>query len=202
MSTSPEKDTDNTKAKLAEARSYLDALTAVKPRPPTRTFSDAMTLRIGGRELRILWLGRGHTGGDVVVYLPAEKILCTGDLYNGSVGFLKDAYVDEWADTLDALAKIDADRMIAGHGPVLKKDPAQIAIVRDCFTEMARQAAAFEAAGVTPEAAASQIDLTRFAGKLPQYKNKGLAVASVSRMYEVIRERRARRAAGAANAER
>lgn len=194
LSASTGKD-DETKAKLAEARSYLEALTAVKPRPPTKTVSDSMTLRVGGRELRLLWLGRGHTAGDIVVYLPAERILCTGDLYNGSVGFLKDAYVEDWADTLEALGKIDADVMIAGHGPVLKKDAAQIAVVRDCFKEMARQTAALEAAGLTPEAAAPQIDLTRFAEKLPQYKNKGLAVASVSRIYEVIRERRAAAAA-------
>ncbi len=201
FSAGAEKDTDEAKAKVAEAKSYLDALSAVKPRPPTRMVSDAMQLRVGNRDLRILWLGRGHTAGDIVVYLPAEKILCTGDLYNGAVGYLKEAFVGEWADTLDALAKIDADVMIAGHGPVLKKDAAQIAVVRDCLREMERQAAALEAAGVPVDAAAPQIDLTRFADKLPQYKNKGLSVASVSRVYEVIRERRVRRAPGAASTE-
>jgi glyoxylase-like metal-dependent hydrolase (beta-lactamase superfamily II) len=52
-------------------------------------------------------LGRGHTRGDVVVYLLKEQIVCTGDFYNGYIGYLGDAYVDEWIDSLGELEKLE-----------------------------------------------------------------------------------------------
>jgi hypothetical protein len=51
------------------------------------------------RDIHLIHLGRGHTRGDVVVYLLKEQIVCTGDFYNGYIGYLGDAYVDEWIDS-------------------------------------------------------------------------------------------------------
>ena len=58
-----------------------------------------MTLFRGGREIQILYFGRGHTDTDVVVYLPKEKIVCTGDLMESVISYMGDAYADEWPAT-------------------------------------------------------------------------------------------------------
>lgn len=56
-----------------------------------------MTLYCGGREIRLLFLGRGHTAGDVVVYLPEERVLITGDLFNTGLAttYMGNGYLKE-----------------------------------------------------------------------------------------------------------
>ncbi len=66
----------------------------------------------------LLFLGRGHTSGDVVAYLPKEKVVATGDLLHGWMPFMADSYPPEWVATLDALGKLDFERIIGGHGEV------------------------------------------------------------------------------------
>ena len=65
---------------LAIQQNHLEGTNAVKPTPPNVTLNERLTLHLGGREIRIMFLGRGHTGGDVVVYLPKERVIATGDL--------------------------------------------------------------------------------------------------------------------------
>ena len=64
--------------------------------PPNVTVDDRMTLYRGDREIRLLYLGRGHTAGDLVVYLPKERVLCSGDLLVNGLANLIDGFVDEW----------------------------------------------------------------------------------------------------------
>ena len=59
------------------------------------------------RDIHLIQLGRGHTRGDVVAYLPKEQIVCTADFYNGYIGYLGDAHVDEWIDSLGELEELD-----------------------------------------------------------------------------------------------
>ena len=95
---------------------YRRQLAALTPSPSNLTFGQGLTLWLGDREVRVLHLGRGHTAGDTVVYLPKERLVCTGDLFNGYIGYMGDAYVDEWADTLGRLAELDFETVVAGHG--------------------------------------------------------------------------------------
>lgn len=71
---------DALQERLFIQQQYRAATDAVKVQPPTVTLTDALTLYRGGREIRLLFLGRGHTGGDVVVFLPRERIVASGDL--------------------------------------------------------------------------------------------------------------------------
>src|SRR5690349_3409086 len=101
-------------------RAYQEQLKEIQPTPPTIAFSNTMTLVRGGREIRLLFLGRGHTGGDVVVYLPDERVVCTGDLLVNGIANLVDGYVNDWPETLDKLAALDFDDVIPGHGEPFK----------------------------------------------------------------------------------
>src|SRR5262249_34908174 len=86
---------------VANSLAYLEQVKEIKVTPPTVTFNDTMTLVRGGREIRLLYLGRGHTDTDVVLYLPKERIVCTGDLMESVVSYAGDAYMEEWIATLD-----------------------------------------------------------------------------------------------------
>ena len=57
-----------------------------------------------------------HTGGDVVVYLPKERVVCTGDMLVAGISNLSDGYVNEWPDTLEKLRALDFTEVVPGHG--------------------------------------------------------------------------------------
>jgi glyoxylase-like metal-dependent hydrolase (beta-lactamase superfamily II) len=89
---------------------------------PTVTFSDGLSIDLGGErgDLELLYLGRGHTSGDVVAWLPREKILYAGDLVETQAAlYTGDAYHLEWAaETLDRVAAIGAETLVGGRGVI------------------------------------------------------------------------------------
>ena len=109
-------------ANLQQAEAYLEELKSLKPALPTRTVSSSVTLDAQGREIQLLLLGRGHTDGDVFIYLPKEKVVVTGDALVDWMPFLNDGYPEEWVQTLGALEKYDFTHIIPGHGEVVPKD--------------------------------------------------------------------------------
>jgi glyoxylase-like metal-dependent hydrolase (beta-lactamase superfamily II) len=88
---------------------------------PTDTFADAMTLDLGDRVVELRHLGRGHTSGDLVVWLPDERILFAGDLVEAQAApYMGDSYPGEWSTTtLDAVAELGARQLVGGRGPVV-----------------------------------------------------------------------------------
>ncbi|HEU4412245.1 MAG TPA: MBL fold metallo-hydrolase [Polyangiaceae bacterium] len=86
---------------------------------PTLAFDRELRFDLGGREVRVLHLGRGNTAGDAVVYLPREKILAAGDLLDHPVPYLGGGYPVELLATLEGLARLDVDTIVPGHGAVL-----------------------------------------------------------------------------------
>ncbi len=87
---------------------------------PTLTFKGEMTLWLGQLEVKILQLGRGHTKGDTVVWLPQEKVLYSGDLVEYDAAcYTGDAYLADWPQTLDNLAALTPDQLVPGRGPAL-----------------------------------------------------------------------------------
>jgi cyclase len=101
---------------LAAAQKGLQELKEIKPTPPNVTYSSKMIFHKGQREIQLLFLGRGHTGGDTVVFLPKERIVCTGDLMESRLAYMGDAFFDEWVTTLEALKKLDFGLVLPGHG--------------------------------------------------------------------------------------
>jgi glyoxylase-like metal-dependent hydrolase (beta-lactamase superfamily II) len=107
---------------LQQTEAYLEELRQFRPTLPTRTVSSSVTLQEGGREIQILTLGRGHTDGDVFIYLPKEKVVATGDALIDWMPFMNDGYPEDWVATLNALEKFEFTRIIPGHGEVASRE--------------------------------------------------------------------------------
>jgi len=160
----------------------------LKPTPPNVTLQTRMTLhrRFAGtdREIQIRFLGRAHTAGDVVVYLPKEKIVCTGDMLTAGLSNMSDAFVNEWPGTLDELKKLDFVTVLPGHGDAFT-DRSKIdyfqAYLRDVWTEVSR----LKQQGVSAEEAAKRADLTRHKDHFP-IQGPGVPLIAVARIYDVI----------------
>lgn len=98
--------------------SYLKEMTPPRVTLPTMTFDRRLVIHRGGREVHLLFLGRAHTAGDVVAYIPSERVVATGDLMHGLLPYMGDGFPDEWPATLRALEALEFDRVIPGHGAV------------------------------------------------------------------------------------
>ena len=97
---------------------------------PSHAFDDAMRLDLGNRAVELRYLGRGHTSGDIVVWLPEERILFAGDLVEAQAApYMGDSYPAEWStSTLDAVAALSADQLVGGRGPVVRGEAVRTAI--------------------------------------------------------------------------
>ncbi|GCL62104.1 MBL fold metallo-hydrolase [Pseudaquabacterium pictum] len=111
---------------------------------PTMTFTGKMTLWLGKLEVQLLQLGRGHTKGDTVVWLPGEKTLLSGDLVEfDATPYAGDAYFQDWPQTLDNITALKPQALVPGRGPALKGD-AQVqagleatrSFIRDVWTNV------------------------------------------------------------------
>jgi cyclase len=160
----------------------------LKPTPPNLTLSTEMTLYRGTREIQIRFLGRGHTAGDVVVFLPNEKVVITGDFLTSGLSNMSDSYPVEWVASLDALKKLDFDTVLPGHGDAYT-DKAKIdyfqAYLRDVWSEVSR----LKQQGVPVEEAAKRADLTKHKDRLP-IQGPGVPPLAATRIYELLDQRR------------
>jgi glyoxylase-like metal-dependent hydrolase (beta-lactamase superfamily II) len=87
---------------------------------PTIAITGEMTLWLGKLEVKIKQVGRGHTKGDTIVWLPAQKICFSGDLVEYDAAcYTGDAYLADWPQTLDRLAALGAEKLVPGRGPAL-----------------------------------------------------------------------------------
>jgi cyclase len=157
----------------------------LKPTPPNVTMTTQMTLFRGKREIQIRFLGRGHTAGDVVVYLPNEKVVMTGDFLTAGLSNMSDSFPNEWADSLDALKKLDFDTVLPGHGEAFT-DKAKIdyfqAYLRDVWTEVSR----LKQQGVSAEEASRRADLTKHRDHFPSITAPGVPLIGVTRIYDLL----------------
>ena len=87
---------------------------------PTLTFKGEMTLWLGKLEVKIMQLGRGHTKGDTVLWLPQQRVLFSGDLVEfGATPYAGDAYFQDWPHTLQAIAALKPAKLVPGRGDAL-----------------------------------------------------------------------------------
>ncbi|HEY4230573.1 MAG TPA: MBL fold metallo-hydrolase, partial [Thermoanaerobaculia bacterium] len=151
------------KALPAENRRYLEQevadlqlegreLDGARLVPPDLTFADALTVHLGGREVRIAFLGKGNTEGDTVVSVPDARVVVTGDLLVAPVPYGYGCHPAAWIATLKRLMADDADAsaIVPGHGPVMhdweyaRRVIAVLEAVRAQVAEAVRDGASLE----------------------------------------------------------
>lgn len=165
-------------------RAHVSAQGEIDPVPPTVSMSDRMTLYRGGREIQIHFFGRAHTGGDVGIYLPAEKILFTGDMLLGGISYMGDGFVSDWAQTLENLKQLDFELILPGHGPGFR-DFERIDNVQAYYRDLTEAVIDMKTRGLTAAETAARVDLRAHAETLG-VRNLGANLEAVQRMYGLI----------------
>lgn len=142
-------------------RDFLPKIPSLRVVPPPVTFTGTVTLHRGGREIRLLHLGKGNTQGDVAVYLPAEGILALGDLLVHPVPFAYGSSMHDWVATLRRYREIDARVIVPGHGPVMH-DKVYLSQVIDLLDALVTQVDAAVTRGLTLDETRTAVDLAAF----------------------------------------
>ena len=177
---------------LRVREAHWAAIQEVEVKPPNVTYSDAMTIHKGGREVQLHFVGRGHTGGDTMVFLPAERIVFTGDFFVGrpegsSLSYMGDAYVDEWPSALERLKGLDFDVIVPGHGTPFR-DRTQIDNYQRYLRDFWDRVSALRAQGLSADQAVERIDMSDHE---PQYgeRVRNVDPRAVLRIYELLQVR-------------
>ncbi len=183
MEDGEEKDQALNEIRVQEA--HYVAVGETDPTPPNVTLTSRMTIHrtFEGRDrpIELLHLGRGHTGGDVVVLLPNERVVFTGDLVLAGAAYIGDAYVDEWLDTLDRFEELEFDLILPGHGPTFS-DMAQVDSLRQFLADFWNQASAAHEQGLSPEEAIAEIEWQGFLAAAPDALKIHCVQTAYSRM--------------------
>jgi glyoxylase-like metal-dependent hydrolase (beta-lactamase superfamily II) len=128
---------------------------------PNVTFDESLDLEIGGKTIRLLHLGRGHTDGDLVVLFVEDRVLHLGDLFfNGrypNIDLEAGGSVAEWSRTLDRAMELDFDLVIPGHGPVTDREGVRA--FQRFLDELWTKASARARAGDSLEEAVASVEL-------------------------------------------
>jgi glyoxylase-like metal-dependent hydrolase (beta-lactamase superfamily II) len=152
--------------------------------PPSVTFDRTMTIVRGGREMRLLYLGRGHTDTDVVVFLPKERIVCTGDLMESVVSYMGDSYPEDWIATLERLKALDFDTVMPGHGVVFK-GKTKIEAFQKYLRDVITQVTALRKQGLSADDAAPKVDVTAYRNEFASIRGVGIDPSAVRRIYQL-----------------
>jgi cyclase len=122
-----------------EMQNYVNVL-------PTITFEKTYVIPDKAHDLRVEFHGRGHTGGDVVVFCPQKRVVATGDLILNSLPFCADSYPEDWPKTIDSVAKLPVDFVLGGHGDYQHGKQPMLS-ERDYLEELAERVSAGKKAG-------------------------------------------------------
>jgi len=154
---------------------------------PDELFDDRHELRIGGKTIRLRFVGRGHTGGDLVVQFVEDRTIHAGDLFfHGrypNIDLEAGGSVREWITTIDRILALDFDRIIPGHGSVT--DRAGLLAYQQFLEDLWSQASAAVAAGKTLNETLESVDL---------HYDEGFGVISVPLVFRIDRDFVIRRA--------
>lgn len=173
-------------SRLAYQERYLAGQEGLVVTPPNTTLSERMTLFRGDREIRLLFFGRGHTGGDVVVHLPQQRVLITGDLLTAGLPYMGESFPVEWVETLEHLKRLDFDWVLPGHGPAFG-DPERVDHLQAYLRDLWARASEAHARGLTVEQAAQQIDMTDHVEHYPSsIRGPGVPQLTMLRVWELL----------------
>ena len=137
------------------------AFDEINTRSPTKTFDGRLQLHVGDKQVELIQVGPAHTDGDVLVHVPDDRVIYTGDiLFIDGTPIMWAGPVDRWIAACDYIMGLELDVIVPGHGPVTDKRGVQA--VRDYFVFIDREARLRYDAGMDIEQAALDIDLGAF----------------------------------------
>jgi glyoxylase-like metal-dependent hydrolase (beta-lactamase superfamily II) len=131
-------------------------------RAPTRTFCGALTTRVGDKEVSLMEVGPAHTAGDVLVHVPKDRVVYTGDiLFIDSTPIMWAGPISNWIKACDVILGLDVDAIVPGHGPLA--DHRQVRAMQDYLRFVEREARKRYEAGLSAAEAARDIALGDYA---------------------------------------
>jgi cyclase len=131
---------------------------------PNVAFDDSLTIRLGKREVRLLFLGRGNTTGDAVIFVPDAGVVMTGDLLVAPTPYSYGSFLTDWIKTLAKVKALGATSIVPGHGPV-EHDTAYLDLVSSALQSVNSQVQAAVAKHLSLEDTRKQVDLAAFRDK-------------------------------------
>jgi cyclase len=145
--------------------------------PPTIGFEKELTINLGKREVKVMWLGRANTAGDAVVWLPDAKLLLTGDAVAYPSPFAFGSYISEWPTTLQKMIDFHPAIIIPGHGPVLH-DTSYLSLMIEALQALYTQVKAAAAQGASLEDVRKKVMLEDFKPRFDKLATTDLMRAS------------------------
>lgn len=157
----------------SEAQRFPRLFQAIETVPgltwPTLIFENSLTLFMGKREVRIMHLGKGHSKGDTVAWLPKEKVLFSGDLVEyGAAPYCGDAYFKEWPQTVDKVRALGPEKLVPGRGDALMS-PAEVARALEGTQGFLREMTEIVQKGVVAKHSLKQVYDAAYAKMQPKY---------------------------------
>lgn len=146
------------KGMVPDLRAALDEYRRARLVEPTLAVESGLTLWRGEREVQIRHLGRGNTEGDLVVWLPRERVVFSGDLVVHPQPYGFGSFPDEWIETLEQLAAFDYAQLVPGHGEV-QRDASYLRDLQALIREVRDDVAAAVADGASLAEARQRVDL-------------------------------------------
>ena len=132
---------------------------------PDATFSERLSLHLGNREVQFIHMDKSHTAGDVIMWLPQEKIVATGDIVTAPIPLMPSPYTTTYVRVLDAIEALDFATLVPGHGAV-QHDPAYVGLLRDLIGTAVEQMKAQLAKGAPKDEAVGKVDLSAIEQRL------------------------------------
>ncbi len=146
---------------LADADIIHEDNNKVRVTKATITFDDRLTIRSGSRLIELMYLGDGNTAGDIVMWLPDEKIIATGDIVVHPVPYAFNMPPKKWGETLRRIQSLDYHILVPGHGDI-QRDPKYVDLLIEAADSVVTQRDRLVAEGVPEEDAVEQIDFSAF----------------------------------------
>ncbi len=130
--------------------------------PPTKTFEDELTLKVGDKEVHLIEVGPAHTLGDTLVHIPADRVVFTADiLFIGGHPIIWAGPTSNWLRACDRILAMDVNTIVPGHGPIT--DKKGVAEVKGYLEYIYQEARKRYEIGMSDQEAARDIDLDRYA---------------------------------------
>ena len=141
--------------RIAMGRWFLAEKRAVRHVLPSRTYSDRLTLRLGGREIQLVHVDRAVTPGDTIIYLPQEQMLLTADVLVNPISFALSSYPAGWIRTLEWIDALNPSVLVPGNGDPMT-DESRLHATLSIFRTLRTHGASARARGRDAFAAADE----------------------------------------------